>query len=237
MKRHSLFTIGKFVMILFMALSMNQVMAQTESVWVCDVKFKNNEFDNPHAGSGFLLKHENKVYGITAKHVLFFAKTENMNSISFGEDLKSWTLRSTKDSTSGIELGALINEDKNEEISMPPKGDWLIFEIDADLPKSATIHTLRETPLTEGEQVFFTGIPYGSKKSIKVEGNFSGFTQEGNLSLDVPNGNYGGCSGGPVTDKAGNLVGIVSMGYFNKELNKYIFEPASLDYFKEVISQ
>ena len=52
----------------------------------------------------------------------------------------------------------------------------------------------------------------------------------------MPKGTYNGCSGGPVLDSEGKLVGIVSMGYFNEKENKMIFEPASLDYFKTVIN-
>ena len=216
-------------------LSLDKVHAQLDTVWVCDVKFNNEQFDNAHAGSGFLLEYGGEVYGITAKHVLFFAKTEAMKTVSFGDELKSWTLRSANGSKNNIELGILINENKEETIAMPPKGDWLVFETKGTLPKTAKVHSLRETPLQVGEELFFIGFPYNEEKPLKIKGRFTGFTPEGNLSLGIPKGNYGGCSGGPVVDKNGDLVGIVSMGYFNQELNKQIFEPASLDYFKQVI--
>lgn len=226
---------GIFALLVVFVLSLDKARAQSDSVWVCDVKFKKAQFDNTHAGSGFLLEHDGEVYGITAKHVLFFAKTESMKTVSFGDELKSWTLRSANGSLKNIELGTLINEDKEEAIAMPPKGDWLVFETKGVLPKTAKVHSMRETPLQVGEEVFFMGFPYNEEKAVKVKGRFTGFTADGNLSLDVPQGKYGGCSGGPVVDKNGDLVGIVSMGYFNKELNKQIFEPASLDYFKTVI--
>lgn len=226
---------ARFAMLLVFSLLFRTANAQEDSVWVCDVKFNDSQFNNTHAGSGFLLKYGKEVYGITAKHVLFFAKTESMKTISFGDELKSWTLRSVNSSSNNIELGKLINEDKEEAIAMPPKGDWLVFEIKEALPKTAKVHLMRETPLQVGEEVFFMGFPYNEEKPVKVKGRFTGLTADGNLSLDIPQGKYGGCSGGPVVDKKGELVGIVSMGYFNKELNKQIFEPASLEYFKEVI--
>ena len=222
--------------LLFTVIAFTAAMAQSDAVWVCDVKFNNSKFDNKHAGSGFLVSYGNEVYGITAKHVLYFAKTDSMNTISFGYELKSWTLCSSNSNSNNIELGKLINEDKNEKITMPPNGDWLIFETTGDLPKTATIHNVRETPLQPGEEVSFMGFPYGAEKPIHVKGKFTKLTAGGNLSLEIPKGNYGGCSGGPVLDANGDLVGIVSMGYFDQKQNKQIFEPASLDYFKQVIT-
>lgn len=212
-------------------------LAKSDSVLVCDVKFKNSEFDNPHAGSGFILKHNNKFYGVTAKHVLFFAKTDSMSSISFNGQLKSWQFISKINKNTSIEAGELVNEDKNERIVMPPKGDWLIFEIKGDLPNDVIVYSLREEPLEKGESFHFLGYPYKSEKPIKVIGSYIGNTPEGNLRLEVPEGNYGGCSGGPVLDNKGKLVGIVSMGYFDNKAKKMVFEPASLDYLKQVLSK
>ena len=210
--------------------------SQKDSVFVCDVKFKNSKFDNSHAGSGFLLKYNGKVYGITAKHVLFFAKTDRMKTISFGEDLVSWNFKS-KNSDLSIKAGKLLNENPNEELKMPPKGDWLIFEIVGSVPKNAVVYSLRTEPLHKGDNVRFLGYPYNSKKLITISGQYIGQTKDNNLRLDVPKGTYNGCSGGPVIDAKGNIVGIVSMGYFNKSEGKMIFEPASIEYFKQIIAQ
>jgi len=211
--------------------------AQVDSVLVCDVHYKNAKYDNPHAGSGFLLKYKTKVYGITAKHVLFFAKSDSMKAIHFNNELASWTFQSKTDERNSVLAGKLINENIKEALVMPPKGDWLIFEIKAQIPPNIVIYTLREKPLKENEELHFLGYPYGNTTPIRVEGFFTGFTADKNLSMDVPQGKYGGCSGGPVIDKDGKVVGLVSMGYFNEKANKMIFEPASLDYFKTVMSQ
>ncbi len=210
--------------------------AQVDSVLVCDVKFHNTKFDNPHAGSGFLLEHKGEVYGITAKHVLFFAKTDSMKTISFGNHLKAWEFVSKTSSNKKVLAGKLINENPQEKLEMPPKGDWLIFEIKGEIPDDIVIYQLREESLQIGESVCFLGYPYKKEKHVNVQGTFIGLTKDNNLRLKVPKGTYNGCSGGPVLDSQGKLVGIVSMGYFNTAENKMVFEPASLNYFKKEIN-
>ncbi len=210
--------------------------AQIDSVLISDVKFKNSKFDNPHAGSGFLLEYKNKIYAVTAKHVLFFAKTDSMKTVSFGGDLKSWEFSSKASPNKKVLAGKLINENSNEPIEMPPKGDWLIFEIEGIIPKDIAIYSLRDKPLNINEDVYFLGYPYKSTQAVNIKGTFIGLTEDNNLRLDVSKGTYNGCSGGPVLDSQGKLAGLVSMGYFNQKENKMIFEPASLEYFKQVIS-
>jgi V8-like Glu-specific endopeptidase len=226
-----------FSLFFFLLFSLSACSSQIDSVLISDVKFKDSKFNNAHAGSGFLLKYKKKVYAITAKHVLFFAKTDNMKTISFGDDLATWHFQSKTNPTKKVLAGKLINEDKTEALAMPPKGDWLIFEVKGAIPKDMHIYSLRKKPLKAGETLHFLGYPYKSEKAIKVKGTYIGLTADNNLSLDVPKGTYNGCSGGPVIDKKGKIVGLVSMGYFNKKENKMIFEPASLTYFKEVIDK
>lgn len=211
--------------------------AQIDSVLISKAKFKNTKFNNAHAGSGFLLEYKNKIYGITAKHVLFFAKTDSMKTISFNNALKSWEFVSKRSPNKKVLAGKLVNEDSNEILEMPPKGDWLIFEIDGSVPKDIAVYSLRDEPLKKGESVHFLGHPYKTTKAINIKGTFIGLNKDNNLRLDVPKGVYNGCSGGPVLDSDGKLVGIVSMGYFNKKENEQIFEPASLDYFKAIINK
>lgn len=209
--------------------------AQKDSVLICDVKFGDSKFDNAHAGSGFLLEYEDRVYAITAKHVLFFAKTDRMKTILLDEDLISWNFCSKTTIKKCVTAGKLINEDKTEAIEMPPKGDWLIFDVGENIPPDMTVHTMRDSPLIEGEPCHFKGFPYDSDNAITIHGKYIGRTPDNNLRLDVPQGKYNGCSGGPVLDANGNLIGLVSMGYFNAKEEKMIFEPASLDYFMKVM--
>ncbi len=223
------------ILLLLLLLNFSKSNAQVDSVLVSNVEFNNAKYNNPHAGSGFLLEYKNKIYAITAKHVLFFAKTDSMKTVSFNGDLKLWEFNSKVLPNKKIIAGKLINENSNELIEMPPKGDWLIFETNKNIPKNVAIYQLREDPLKLGEEVYFLGYPYKSKKSINIKGTYIGLTKDNNLRLNVPKSTYNGCSGGPVLDKQGKLVGLVSMGYFNEKENKMIFEPASLGYFIKTI--
>lgn len=225
----------QFLFLFILAVSASN--AQIDSVLISNAKFKNTKFNNAHAGSGFLLEYNNKMYGITAKHVLFFAKTDSMKTVSFDNALKSWEFVSKTSPNKRVLAGKFINEDPNETLEMPPKGDWLIFEIEGNVPRDIAVYSVREQPLSINEEVYFLGYPYKTTQPVNIKGTFIGLTKDNNLRLNVPKGTYNGCSGGPVLDSDGKLVGIVSMGYFNKKENKMIFEPASLDYFLEVINK
>ena len=223
----------KYLFLFIVGITFGQ--AQLDSVLVCDVKFKDSKFDNPHAGSAFLMEYEGKTYACTAKHVLFFAKTDSMKTISFGDDLKSWTFVSKTHPSIAVKAGKLINENPEEPLAMPPKADWLVFETSGAIPENIARYELRSSPLTEGEAVSFLGYPYNNEKPIQVQGKFAGFTENGNLSLDVPKGTYNGCSGGPVLDAQGKLVGLVSMGYYNQKEAKMVFEPSAIHHFQSII--
>ncbi|PCE63038.1 S1 family peptidase [Sediminicola luteus] len=209
-----------------------------DSVFVCDVRFTETRFNNPHAGSGFLLRYADTVYLCTAKHVLFFAKTDRMKGIGFGEELEAWRFVNRGSKRVVIRAGKLVNEDPNEKLDGMPIHDWLIFKAPDSLPKHVAVFELRKSPLKSGETLYFTGFPYTpiEMEPIRVRGSFLGFTKAGNLKLDVPKAKYNGCSGGPVFDVQGRLVGIVSMGYFNAETEAMVFEPASTDYVKKVLA-
>lgn len=209
-------------------------------VFVCQVNFKDSQYNNAHAGSGFFISYRGSVYGVTAKHVLYFAKTESMDAVDFKGDLKSWEFVSPADSSVKIRAGNLLNKNSEELLSSPIKGDWLIFEIEDELPENIHVFEVSESEPIQGEELSFSGFPYESEDSTRpltVRGVYKSSKTKLDFNMDVPRGNYGGMSGGPVLNSEGLVVGLVSMGYFNEEVQRMIFSPASVSYFKEVIDQ
>lgn len=210
-----------------------------QAVFVCQVSFKEAQFNNHHAGSGFFIQYNGQNYGVTAKHILLFAKTDKMDSIDFGDELESFEFVSPSDSTLRIRAGQLINSNPDEKLGNTFFGDWLIFEIDEDLPESVKVFEISSKPPQTGDILSFKGFPYQSDTPSvpsKVEGGFLQVLDEFTFDMKVPKGNYGGCSGGPVTDQDGKVVGLVSMGYFDQNTQQQVFHPASIAYFIDVIN-
>ena len=209
-------------------------------VFISSVKFHDSQYDNTHAGSGFFISYKGSVYGVTAKHVLYFAKTDSMTAVDFNEELKSWEFVSPADTTIRIKAGKLVNTNSDELLSEPLKGDWLIFEIEDELPENIHVHEISNKEPDNGEKLSFSGFPYESKDPLApltINGSYEGSEEKWVLKMNVPKGNYGGMSGGPVTNSNGQVIGLVSMGYFNQEEQRMVFQPSSVSYFKEVIAQ
>lgn len=209
-------------------------------VFISSVKFHESQYNNAHAGSGFFISHKGSVYGVTAKHVLYFAKTDSMNAVDFNGELKSWEFVSPADTAIRIKAGKLVNTNSDELLSEPIKGDWLIFEIEDELPKNVHVFEISNGNPSEDEKLSFTGFPYESKDALApltVNGSYEGSEERWVFTMKVPKGNYGGMSGGPVINSNERIVGLVSMGYFNEEEQRMVFQPASVNYFKEVIAQ
>lgn len=213
---------------------------EVQQVFVCQASFKNSKFDNKQAGTGFFIRFNKKVYGVTAKHVLLFTKTDKMNCVHFGEELIKFEFVSRKDASLRITASRLVNENSDEKIELPFHGDWLIFEILQELPESIFVFSLSENVLKQGDPLSFQGFPYQTEDPtlpIKVHGDYLEKMDSLRFRMKVPNGNYTGCSGGPIVDATNRLVGIVSSGYVDQHTNEMMLESASIQYFKKMLDE
>ena len=207
---------------------------------VNNVTFNEEQYSNSFAGNGFLIEHEGKIYAATVKHVLFEAKTPNVTHVWLEDDLKQWQIHPLKDGGRSIQLGKLINSDKNEKIDGDIlKKDWLLFEVEKN-NSSLTPLKIRTSPLREGEKVMAIGCSYAKRETCTQDtytGNFKSYAEH-NLRIDLgdtPIEQLRGLSGSPVVDENNNLVGIVSNVLPAKGASGLDFAPAKLDYLLSIL--
>ncbi len=200
------------------------------------VEYVNSSFNNDNAACGFLLKVNNDTFAVTAKHILLVAKTDSMNSVYFGNNLKSWMM-SPKDKPHEIVLiDKLINEDKTDSLTwtyLATKrfnyNDWLVFSIKANRSKVIPLE-LRRTSIKYGEPLYVIGWTYADKEGMQRVYEYSYLGSYGthfNMKLVNAPIEGKGLSGSPVIDSDGLLVGIISDGYFDSETRMKISSPCS----------
>jgi hypothetical protein len=171
---------------------------------------------HPVAGCGFLLEVGDELLAATAKHVLTYFKSAEMDSVDFGGTLESWRMFPKDRPADMVVVDELLNRDAGESLEGIPCGrDWLLFTVGR---RSEGIQPLRfrETPLEAGEPLYLIGWRYTETNCPQVvyEGTFVrsesdavAITIEALIDNTVP-----GLSGAPVIDERGYLVGLMSRG-------------------------
>jgi hypothetical protein len=187
----------------------------------------------PVAGCGFLIDTGEEIIAATAKHVLVYFKSESMNSVSFGEALRTWKMFPKDNPDDLVVVDALINEDTEEPLEdIPSARDWLLFTVKE---RSRNIQPLRfrTDPLEPGEPVYIVGWRYSDKDCPQVvyEGNFVS-EEKGSFLIttrELADNTMPGLSGSPVIDSRGYLIGLMSQKAGKME------RPSSLDYPRTII--
>jgi hypothetical protein len=171
---------------------------------------------HPVAGCGFLLEVGDEVLAATAKHVLTYFKSGEMDSVDFRGSLKSWKMFPKDRPAELVVVGELINQDSGESLQrIPCERDWLVFTVEQASEEIQPLR-FRTTPLQEGEPVYVIGWRYTEKScpQIVYEGEYVR-SERGAVLITVEkliDNTIPGLSGAPVIDARGYLIGMMSRG-------------------------
>ncbi|MBX2876430.1 MAG: tetratricopeptide repeat protein [Saprospiraceae bacterium] len=221
------------------ALSDWQKIAMINEVWYKDgSRYVHSSFE--YAGTGFLLDTGQDTIAITAKHILWIAQPKQLETVAINGEIDKWWLHPKGDSTIGVYLDQLLNEDAEEMLGGPSgtigQRDWLIFSIKEKLGNLPALKA-RYTPVEEGEKLFYPACPYQSKDCIlgeaevlSAKGNRIVFTKE------VP-GFIGGASGSPLVDSQGRVVGVLGGTSVHPDNGDPALYGISTHYLKKVLTK
>lgn len=168
-------------------------------------------------GSAFLIEYQGQNYACTARHVAEKAKRlkPKINSKTINQELDYWHIYPRKKGKPLIKIDSLLNTNVQED-------EWWIFSLKNTDPKIAKL-SIRETPVENGEAIFFPGCPYAEKK-CRQNIYLGKVKKQSNKYLHIeydPLANVAGFSGAPLLDAQGLLIGMLTKAAYNKKLEKH----------------
>lgn len=196
------------------------------------INFFDSKLDQPKFSCGFLLQHNNETYAVTAKHLLKHIKPESMKTLSFENNIKSWSLYPLENKSELVICDKLLNENKSENLEdkLAYDNDWLVFSIKGNGSKVKPLQ-IRTSPLIAGEKIYVVGWTRKMETGKQRVYEFEYYKTIGDRILlkdvIVPE-KFGGLSGAPVVDEKGLVVGIVSGGTTDPDTDKKYFAPCSI---------
>ena len=214
------------LIILMLTLSSVVFSQETEKIWpqttmVNDVIFKDSSFTQLNIGCGFLLKYNNEIFAITAKHIINVAKSDAMKTTNFEGTLKEWRMypRDKKEQT--VIMGELLNTDATDSLNWnyfrnaKDYHDFLIFKVKENNSEIIPLELSTKKP-KKGDILYNIGWSYKDEQGPQRIYKYSFLNFRG-LSFDmrgiiVPE-NPSGTSGSPVINSDGFLVGVISTSY------------------------
>lgn len=188
-----------------------QQIAMINEVWYKDgSRYVHSSFE--YAGTGFLIDTGADTLAVTAKHLLWVAQPKQLERVAINGQIEKWWLHPKGDTSLGVYLDTLLNEDPEEILGGPAstitQRDWLIFSIKEKKGNPPALQ-IRYTPVQQGEKLYFPACPYqeascilGRAEVLSALGNRIVFSKE-------VRGFIGGASGSPLVDSQGRLIGVL----------------------------
>lgn len=212
--------------------------AQALYAGVNDVKFQNAE-EQRFLGSGFVLAHEGKLYGVTAKHVLLMRKNGPPKHTDIQPLLAHWKLRDPRGAAS-LSFGHLLNGDAKEAVTIEVlQRDILLFEL-ADAGGFTPLRLAAAEP-KPGERLRAVGCSYDTEATCAQDRFDSRFLERKGVNLlaemapALLRGGFG-LSGAPVLNEAGEVVGVVS-NVMPDASGTQRFAPVDTAYLRELLQR
>lgn len=166
-----------------------------------------NDFAN-----AFLIINGKDTLGITCKHVFLVLKKFGIDHIKMNPDIKNWELYSDKGSIRVELLPSNTNELIGDFNTLKSR-DWIIL-LPLEPIKNVQPLNIRWKPIKKGESVYAISRHFGQKINSAPEiRHFACYKNVGPYYYMHAVGEHPnpvGCSGSPVVDANGYLVGIIS---------------------------
>lgn len=191
-----------------------------------------------YAATGFLIDNGKDTLAATAKHILWIAKNRKTRNTEINEELKQWVMTPKGKTKDSAVIGRLLNEDPTEQLegkgSTSLDRDWIVF---STTKVTSGLYPLkpRYTKVKPGEKVYILSCAYQDSLCTVHEGKIYK-----KLGLDIliqrdMKTHKGGCSGSPVIDANGYLIGVLSRSSHSGRKNVSV--AISTEYLKEVLDK
>ncbi len=162
--------------------------------------------------NAFLIVNNDDTLAVTCKHVFLLLKKFGIAHIKMHPNIKKWELYSAKGSTQ-VELHPSTNNEPIGDFNTIKSRDWIILH-PLEPIKNIQPLSIRWEPVKKGESVYAISRHYGQNINSNPEiRHFICYKNVGPYCYMKAVGEHPnpiGCSGSPVVDANGCLVGLIS---------------------------
>lgn len=191
-----------------------------------------------YAATGFVIKTETDTFAVTAKHVLWIAKTKSLTTVHINDKLARWIMHPKGNDQDSVVIDQLINEDPEELLNGPESSitqrDWLVFSTQYVSPNVQVLRP-RFTPLEKGEKVWFFSCPYPNQNCGQHNAEVLAVWGDKIIFSKPEGAQVAGASGSAIVDKDGLLVGILGGSSVAPKTGKSALYGTSTAYLQQIL--